>query len=374
MTESVGVGGPSGDIDQVQYDAFGSTYYGPTVGRIDWDADGDTGATTGDAAAYSKVDAETGAICTVLHNYNDWLQTHPAPGVTVMQHLQLGFQCNTKNWQDGAAPLDGRSWGEQGTFEAIAHHTLYPPVTVHVEVRPDCATHFVAPGAHGTVPVVVFGSSTFNVHNVVDTSLRFAGAPAGTTTFGDVDGDFIDDLTVEFDMQAIHLAPSDTFADLGGYLTNSQLFGGRAAVTVVSAPGPVVAVNQDANGFTATLSGGLDHRLVGFTLDNCVKSIVDRCGTALVTDSVAHIVHITSDELASGAAGNPEMVITSPTSFQVRHDRNGSGDGRVYTVTFEVDDRWQDPTRTTCRIQVPHDAGSPPAGDSGAKVCVGDGC
>jgi hypothetical protein len=256
----------------------------------------------------------------------------------------------------------------------MATHTLYPPLTVSVEVRRGCATHFVAPGAHGTVPVVVYGSPTFNVHRVVDTSLRFAGASAGVFTIGDVNGDGTDDLTAEFDMMAIRLSPTDTFADLGGFLTNSQVFGGRAAVTVLSQSGPVITTNQDANGFSATLTGGVDHRLVGFTIDTCVKSVVDRCGGPLTTDSVARVVHLTSDELASGASSNPEMVITSPTSFQVRHDRNGSGDGRVYTITIEAVDRWDDTMRAQCKIGVPHDASGAPAIDSGPKVCVGDGC
>jgi hypothetical protein len=376
LNESLGVGGPSGDLDIVQYTdtSAGMTYYGPSVGRIDWDAEGDAGPTTGDAPVYGNVDAETGSMCTVLHNYNDWQQTHPSAGVTVMQHLRLGFQCNTGNWVDGVAPRASRSWGEQGRKAAIAHHTLYPPLTVIVGARTDCETHFVAPGSAGTLAVVAYGSPAFDVHKVVASSLRFAGAKAGAVKLGDVNGDRVDDLTAEFDMTAIRLAPKDTAADLGGFLTNSQLFGGRARVTVVAGAGPVVTPIADAHGFAATIRPPMDKSLVAYTLDACARTVVDRCGASLGVDASSHVVKITSDEQPSNPPGSPEIELTSPTSFQLRRDRNGGGDGRVYTITFESVDRWKDTTRTTCRIQVPHDASGKPAVDSGPKVCVGPGC
>jgi hypothetical protein len=72
-----------------------------------------------------------------------------------------------------------------------------------------------------------------------------------------------------------------------------------------------------------------------------VTSVTDSCSTTLGIDSVV-ISQVTSDELEnSGGDGNTlnDIVIAGDCkSVQLRSERDGGGDGRVYTITFSVRD------------------------------------
>jgi hypothetical protein len=58
----------------------------------------------------------------------------------------------------------------------------------------------------------------------------------------------------------------------------------------------------------------------------------------------------------------------------LRADRDGSGDGRVYTITFRVRDAVGNTTFATAQVQVPHDQGHPNAVNSGAAYTVNSNC
>jgi hypothetical protein len=381
MSEATGVGGPAGDTDVVNFYTLGGSQleYGAATGRIDWDADGDTGATGGDAAIYSDVNGD--GLCNVLHGYNDWQHTTVGP-VTTMQHLRTQSNCNTGNWADGVTPpLDQQSTNELTYPQAQALHLSYPFLSVPVTARPGCNTHFVVvnPNDHGKVPVAVYSAvgSNFDGTKVDTSTVRFAGAPVVASTTPDLNGDSIPDLLVTFDMSQLNLSAGATSAPLTGVLLpTKQLFGGNAAVTVVSQSGPIITNHNDGSGYAATLSPGLDHQILQFMLDAC-GSATDQCGASLNIDA-STITKITSDEADHGAAGITEAAINGPGSFGLCHNRNGSGDGRVYTIYYNVVDQWNDVTPWTCQIQVPHDATGAAAINScnmsPCPYCVGPGC
>jgi hypothetical protein len=85
------------------------------------------------------------------------------------------------------------------------------------------------------------------------------------------------------------------------------------------------------------------------------------------------IAQVTSDE---GSASNNDIVIAANCkSVQLRADRNGSGDGRVYTITFRVRDAVGNTSTLTRQVTVPHDQGNGNnAVNSGIAYTVNSGC
>jgi hypothetical protein len=59
---------------------------------------------------------------------------------------------------------------------------------------------------------------------------------------------------------------------------------------------------------------------------------------------------------------------------QLRAERDGGGDGRVYTITFRVRDTAGNTGFATAQVIVPHDQGHPNAVDSGVAYTVISGC
>ena len=67
-----------------------------------------------------------------------------------------------------------------------------------------------------------------------------------------------------------------------------------------------------------------------------------------------------------------DAIITGPSTVQLRAERNGDGDGRVYTIFFNVADTSGNTTEARCKVEVRHD--HDPAVDSGPAFCTGQGC
>jgi len=139
---------------------------------------------------------------------------------------------------------------------------------------------------------------------------------------------------------------------------------------------PVVNISNDGSGYSGTMWPP-NHGYVAHTLLECITGpIVDQCDGTLGDPSM-HIVNITSDEPESvTGSGNTciDMVITGPTSFLLRAERTGGGDGRVYTVSFTVSDDDGNTAAKSCSFQVPHDQSGPPAVAGPPVYCVGSSC
>ena len=63
------------------------------------------------------------------------------------------------------------------------------------------------------------------------------------------------------------------------------------------------------------------------------------------------------------------MVITGQSTFMIRAERAGPGNGRVYTVEFQVEDEFGNATVEECSISVPKSPSSQ-AVDDGAVHTV----
>jgi hypothetical protein len=145
---------------------------------------------------------------------------------------------------------------------------------------------------------------------------------------------------------------------------------GVQTITVKDAQAPTIVLTSG----TISLSPP-NHQYQTFTISQLVASVSDLCDSGVDINDVV-ITQVTSDE-PENANGNGDgntvndMVITPDCkSLQVRREREGSGNGRVYTVTVQVKDSSGNVATAVRKIFVP---GSGPVIDSGAQYTV-NGC
>jgi subtilisin-like proprotein convertase family protein len=105
-----------------------------------------------------------------------------------------------------------------------------------------------------------------------------------------------------------------------------------------------------------------NHKHWCFTLADCASATDGPCGNTLDVNASGSIISICSDEpedVGGGGDGHTvdDIVISGPSSFCVRAERQGAGNGRVYTITFVVSDAAGNNTMATCQVCVPHDQG-----------------
>ncbi|WP_375772686.1 HYR domain-containing protein [Archangium gephyra] len=122
------------------------------------------------------------------------------------------------------------------------------------------------------------------------------------------------------------------------------------------------------------------HKYVTVTLAQCAASARDACSGELPLERYGRITRVTSDEvedslgLGDGHTCDDVDVTVGATSVQLRAEREGTSDGRVYTVHYTVADASGNSSAGSCRVSVPHDQSGKAALDSGPRYCVGEGC
>jgi len=108
--------------------------------------------------------------------------------------------------------------------------------------------------------------------------------------------------------------------------------------------------------------------LVEVTLQDCAEHAVDACRGRLNLRTNGYITHITSDE-AEDAAGDDDGITSNDMFVKkswlalLRAERDGAGNGRVYTIHYRVTDDLTDPngryTDSFCKVYVPVQDGTP---------------
>jgi hypothetical protein len=102
-----------------------------------------------------------------------------------------------------------------------------------------------------------------------------------------------------------------------------------------------------------------NHDLFTLAPEACALDAADACDPALVID----LLWVTSDEPADGLGdGDTEVDIVDLgcQGVQLRAERSGPEDGRVYQVGYRVRDAAGNAAEGTCRVDVPHDQGHDP--------------
>jgi hypothetical protein len=143
-------------------------------------------------------------------------------------------------------------------------------------------------------------------------------------------------------------------------------------VNVVDTTAPVINLNGQAHSMWPP-----NHKYETFRVTDFVTSVSDSCATSLGVSAVV-ISKVTSDELEnSGGDGNTlnDIVIAADCrSVQLRSEREGGANGRVYTITFKVVDGSGNSSTASAKVTVPKSQGSGPAIDDGPHYTVISSC
>lgn len=117
-----------------------------------------------------------------------------------------------------------------------------------------------------------------------------------------------------------------------------------------------------------------NHRYHAFTLSDCVVpgSVKDNCNS-LDANVAGTILSIYSDEPEDDRGNGDgktvdDIIILGNHEFEVRSERQGKGNGRVYGVNFIITDEAGNSTGGTCLIGVPHDQSGKPLVDDGMQA------
>jgi N-acetylneuraminic acid mutarotase len=95
-----------------------------------------------------------------------------------------------------------------------------------------------------------------------------------------------------------------------------------------------------------------NNKMVAVTLS---ATVTDACGDP---SPVTNIIAVLSNEPAeSNAFANGQALITGNLTLELKADRNGNGNGRIYTIIVETTDSYGNSATNTVNVTVPHDQG-----------------
>jgi hypothetical protein len=121
----------------------------------------------------------------------------------------------------------------------------------------------------------------------------------------------------------------------------------------------------------------MNHKYVFFPVTSFATGATDTCDPTVGLGSVV-ITQVTSDEpnssAGSGNTANDILIGGDCRSVQLRAERTGSGNGRVYTVTMRVTDVAGNSTSKSVQVFVPHSGSGSTAVDDGPASTVISAC
>lgn len=167
---------------------------------------------------------------------------------------------------------------------------------------------------------------------------------------------------------------------VGSYLLTYSVNDGQGhsasvslTVNVVDTTPPVINLNGQNITFWPA-----NHSYKTVNVTDLVASVTDSCDTAIAVSNVV-ISQVTSDEVENGNGDgntlNDIVIASNCKSVQLRAERDGGGNGRVYTITFKVKDASGNTTTKTAKVTVPKSQGNGGAAvDSGPHYTVNGNC
>jgi|GEM_PF-2105529 len=115
-----------------------------------------------------------------------------------------------------------------------------------------------------------------------------------------------------------------------------------------------------------------NHKYHTITIADCVESVSDICDVSVTISDIV-IERVSSDE-PEDVRGNgdgktmDDIVIVNSQKVELRAERQGKGNGRVYTIHFQVTDASGNTQTGFCKVCVPHDKSGDPAVDDGPQA------
>lgn len=141
----------------------------------------------------------------------------------------------------------------------------------------------------------------------------------------------------------------------------------QTAILNVSAGTPVINLHT-----TSATMWPPNHQYQTFNVTDFVSSATAGCGGGDITNSVV-IEKVSSDEPEDNPSGgdgstlNDIVIAGDCKSVQLRRERDGNLNGRVYTITFKVTDSFGNTATATVKVSVPK-TNNNPAVDNGAAA------
>ncbi|HKO60796.1 MAG TPA: choice-of-anchor Q domain-containing protein [Pyrinomonadaceae bacterium] len=161
---------------------------------------------------------------------------------------------------------------------------------------------------------------------------------------------------------------------------------GETTVTCNSAIGPTCSFKvtvKDSQPPTITTRNTVlwppNHNYKTIALSGLVRSVTDNCGRRVTIKDVK-ITQATSDEVEDAPGGgdgntsNDIVIAPDCKSIQLRAERQGSGNGRVYAVHLKVTDIAGNVSTAIAKVRVPQAQNGPVAVEDAAQYTVSSAC
>ena len=159
---------------------------------------------------------------------------------------------------------------------------------------------------------------------------------------------------------------------------------GETTVTCTSTAGPScsfkITVNDEQAPNITTVNHTLwspDHTYSTFNVSDLVNGVSDNCDAGIGISSVT-IVNVSSDEpddhTADGSTINDIVIAPDCKSVQVRAERKGNSNGRVYVITLRVTDTSGNTSTVTAKVSVPNSQSGTVAIDDGPSFTILSNC
>lgn len=268
---------------------------------------------------------------------HDWYEEFAQ--VLVDQQYGAGY------WYEG-----GGSWGNSILDTIWALLTLERVIPNHPPVADAGPDQTVEQTTHAGAEVTLDGSGSSDPD---DDPLTYLW------TYGSWSSDLVNPtLTLPLGTHAITLEVSD------GTLTDTD----TVDITVQDTTPPVMEISEEQ-----LVLWPPNHKYHTITIADFVISVTDNCDATVGIDDIV-ITKVTSDE-PEDVKGNgdgktvDDIVIVDSQTVDLRAERQGRGNGRVYTIYFEVTDASGNTATGLVTVWVPHDQGAgSTAVDDGASA------
>jgi uncharacterized repeat protein (TIGR01451 family) len=290
------------------------------------------------------------------------------PTITLNGASPMTVECHTSFSDPGATASDNCS-GSVAVNSSGTVNPNAPGTYVITYTATDAAGNSTSKTRTVTVVDTTPPTITLNGANPMTvechTSFTDPGATADDGCAGDLTSAIVATGTVNVNVPGDY---TRTYTVSDGYNTQTA----TRTVHVVDTTPPTINMKSGVN--ISFWPPNHSYRAVSVT--DFVASVSDSCDTTIALSNVV-ITKITSDEAENGNGDgntlNDIVIAANCKSAQLRSERDGNGDGRVYTITFKVKDASGNATTATAQVKVPKNAGGA-AVDSGTHYTVTSSC
>lgn len=277
-------------------------------------------------------------------------------------------------WKKGATVLNN---GDLGGRVTITSGSNTSTLTITGTVLSDADTYTVeAIGQCNTATQSATLTVNANTHTTdppdqtvcQGTDAHFSTVASGTGPFSymwTLDGNPVGGNSPNVTIPTGALAPGDHTVTVTTTGTCGSAF--QTAILTVNNGTPVITLHTT----TATMWPP-NHQYQAFNIADFVASASSSCDSSVDINDVV-IQKVSSDEPEENPAGadgntlNDIVIAPDCKSVQLRRERDGNLNGRVYTITFKVTDSFGNSTTATVKVSVPKNNGGT-AVDNGAAA------